>query len=87
VQPPAPPPETPPQTNQKQRQKERVERPATSPEWTSKEVTRQAAVPSIGRIDDSSSVTLMLGGLALLALVICDTFFLTLSTREIRRAD
>jgi hypothetical protein len=29
----------------------------------------------------------MLGGLALLALVICDTFFLTLSTREIRRAD
>jgi hypothetical protein len=83
VQPPASPPKTPTQTGREQKQ-EKTERRATSPEWTSKEVRRQA-VPSIRRIEGSSSVTLMLGGLALLALVLCDTVFLTLSTREIRR--
>lgn len=84
VQPTATPTETATQTHRKQPQKETVVRVAAPPEWTSKEVTRQA-VPSIGRIDDSSSAMLMLGGLALLALVICDTVFLTLSTRSIRR--
>jgi hypothetical protein len=82
VQPPVSPPKT-PQAGREQKQ-EKTERRATSPEWTSKEVRRQA-VPSIQRIEGSSSVTLMLGGLALLALVLCDTVFLTLSTREIRR--
>jgi hypothetical protein len=88
--PPAPvdttvsPPETSTQVGRKQNQK-KVERRDAPPEWTAKEVTRQA-VPSIQRIDDSSSAALMLGGLALLALVICDTVFLTLSTRAMRRA-
>ena len=86
MQPTPTPTETATQTHRKQQQQqqEKVARVAAPPEWTSKEVTRQA-VPSIGRIDDSSSTMLMLGGLALLALVICDTVFLTLSTRSIRR--
>jgi hypothetical protein len=96
VQPPPPPPpnvavqstttptRTPVQTGPKRRQTEKAERRDAPPEWTPKEVTRYA-VPSIQRIEGSSSVTLMLGGLALFALVLCDTVFLTLSTRAIRR--
>jgi hypothetical protein len=85
VQPSASPPQPPAQTARAEKQKPKAVPPATPSEWTSREVTRQA-VPSIGRIDGSSSTMLMLGGLTLLALVIFDTVFLTISTRTIRRA-
>jgi hypothetical protein len=70
---------------QRQNEKAAKVRQSAPPDWTSREVTRQA-VPSLQRIDDSNSAMLLLGGLALLALVICDTLFLTFSTRAIRRA-
>jgi hypothetical protein len=49
--------------------------------------TARQALPTLGRKDAGSvDTTLLIGGLALLVLVISDTVFLTLSTRGIRDA-
>jgi hypothetical protein len=55
-------------------------------ERTTKNAVRKA-LPSLGRKDAGSVDTMLLiGGLALVALVFCDTVFLTLSTRFLRGA-
>lgn len=55
-------------------------------EQTTKQSARKA-LPSLGRNEAGSPDTLLLiGGLALFVLVLCDTVFLTLSTRFLRSA-
>lgn len=55
-------------------------------ERTTKQAVRKA-LPSLGRKEAGSPNTMLLiGGLALVVLVLCDTAFLTLSTRFLRDA-
>jgi hypothetical protein len=55
-------------------------------ERTTKQTVRKA-LPSLGRNEARSPDTpLLIGGLALFVLVLCDTVFLTLSTRFLRSA-
>jgi hypothetical protein len=55
-------------------------------ERTTKQATRRA-LPSLSRTEAGSTNTmLLLGGLALVVLVLLDTVFLTLSTRSLRSA-
>lgn len=60
------------------------EKPAR--ERTTKQAARKA-LPTLGRKESGSPDTMLLiGGLALVVLVLCDTAFLTLSTRFLRDA-
>jgi hypothetical protein len=65
-------------------------RETTKPRIVRKQTTKRAAkksLPSLVRAEASSpDRMLLIGGLALFALVLCDTVFLTLSTRYLRGA-
>jgi hypothetical protein len=86
VQPPAAPPTVPTQQERSQVLKRESAKQKPARERTTKNAVRKA-LPSLGRKDAGSVDTMLLiGGLALVALVFCDTVFLTLSTRFLRGA-
>jgi len=81
VQPPAP---TQPERRQVRKRETATKKPVR--ERTTKQTVREA-LPSLGRNEAGSPDTpLLIGGLALFVLVLCDTVFLTLSTRFLRSA-
>jgi len=65
-------------------------RVTTKAKTVRKRTTKQAArksLSNLGRVEASSPDTMLLiGGLALVVLVLCDTVFLTLSARHVREA-
>ena len=94
VQPASPPPPvvqapTSAPTSTVQRERKQVQRPETSRQkqvrkGTTKQTARKALPIVAAQSAGSSDRTLMIGGLALLVLVLSDTVFLTLSSRKFR---
>ncbi len=56
------------------------------PKRTTKQTAKETVRTPAPRKADSRNTMLLIGGLALLVLVVCDNVFLTLSTRTVRGA-
>ena len=56
------------------------------PKRTTKQAAKETVRTPARKNADSPSTMLLIGGLALLVLVVCDNVFLTLSTRTVRGA-
>jgi type IV secretory pathway VirB10-like protein len=86
VQPTAPAPPAPAQEERRQVRKRETAKEKPVRVRTTKQATRRA-LPSLSRTEAGSTDTMLLiGGLALVVLVLLDTVFLTLSTRVLRSA-
>jgi outer membrane biosynthesis protein TonB len=86
VQPTAPAPPAPAREERRQVRKRETAKEKPVRERTTKQATRRA-LPSLSRTEAGSTDTMLLiGGLALVVLVLLDTVFLTLSTRVLRSA-
>ena len=86
MQPPAPARTAPALRKPRQVRKSETAKGKPAGERTTKQAVRKA-LPSLGRKEAGSPDTMLLiGGLALVVLVLCDTAFLTLSTRFLRDA-